>query len=144
MRIKRERMKLVTTILLGMEVAFFSIFLLSRPALTADDWAVLERQRPHYDGSGTTMSVVADGLNFALAHREIGGWETPLGGVFMLTHLPALLTAMLTFNFLQAIPVGSSKLNSDLATAVFVAIAIFQWLCIASIISMSGTPARKD
>lgn len=142
MRIDRKRMRIVATILLAMEAAFFSVFLLSRPALTAEEWGFLERQRPHYDETGMTMSLVADGLNFALARRAIGGWETAFGHIFILSHLPAFFTASLTFAFLQATSLGSSKLNSDLSTAVFVAVVSVQWLGVASILSLRASSAR--
>jgi hypothetical protein len=122
------------------------VFVASRPPLDADGWAFLEKQRPKTtetaNGMETTFFMVADGLNFALARRPIGGWESPPIRLFQLVNLPADLAAHMTFADLEARPAGSSRLHSDIATAVFVATGAIQWLAIALVLSVRGGVSR--
>ena len=122
------------------------VFLVSRPPLGEDGWEFLERQRPRRtttaDGTQAELFMVADGLNFALARRPIGGWESASVRVYQLLNVPAVLAAHATFNTLQARPTGTSKLHSDVATAVFVAVGSVQWLAFALILSRTRRTGR--
>lgn len=122
-------------------------FLIARPPLDADGWAFLERQRPRVTiaGRGTATSFfIHGGLNFALARRPIGGWEPAPVKLYQLFNLPAYVAANLTFNTLQQRRAGTSKLHSDIATAVFVLVGSVQWLAAAALLSArrSTTPPR--
>ena len=63
--------------------------------------------------------VVADGLNFALFRRPLGGWETAFGHLFQLFNLVPCLASLSAFATLQSAHLASSKANSDIATLVF-------------------------
>src|SRR5712692_5984493 len=115
-------------------------FVASRKPLDSQGWSFLELQRPKTTftstGSETSFTLVADGLNFALARRPIGGWETAFVKLLELTNFPAFGAALASFHSLQATPHGTSQSNSDLATAVFCIVSLAQWLGISFLLSL--------
>lgn len=141
MRIARNRFCVLATLLLGANLIAVAIFLVSRPPLDAGGWSFLERQRPIARTSGNDsqveMVVVADGLNFALARRPIGGWESASVRVFQLMNLPAYAAAVVTFTIFQAMPSGNARRHSDLATVVFGIVSMAQWLGVSILLSIS-------
>ncbi len=147
MRVSRKRFVYFAAVLLVGYVGPMFIFLISRPPLSDDSWALLEKQRPtmRVTSSGTEMTffIVADGLNFALARRPIGGWESASVKLYQLLNLPAFVSAHATFHALEARATGTSKLHSDIATGVFVTVGSIQWLILAAILGVrrSSDPA---
>ena len=146
MRISRRRFILLTVAFMVGYLGPMFVFLGSRPPLDAHGWEFLERQRPRLtrtaDGTHAEFFIVADGLNFALARRPIGGWESASVRAYESLNFPAVLAAHATFNALQARPTGTSKLHSDVATAVFVAVGLVQWLAVALTLSVAREARR--
>ncbi|HEY0142230.1 MAG TPA: hypothetical protein VGF48_15135 [Thermoanaerobaculia bacterium] len=140
LRISRKRFIVFASVFLLGYAGPMVVFLVSRSPLNADGWAFLERQRPRLtitsDGTQVAFFIVADGLNFALARRPLGGWEPVSVRLYEVLNLPAVLAAHATFNALQARPTGTSRLHSDVATAVFVAVGTVQWLVCAMLLSL--------
>jgi hypothetical protein len=135
MTIDRRRFRAMSLVILGAHVCAIGAFLVLRSPLHADQWAFIERHRPAV--IGTSFILSHDGLNLALARRPVGGgWESAPVRLFQILNLPAYLSALTTFQLLQAKPGGTAKLHSDLATAMFGAIALFQWRLIALLLSM--------
>lgn len=117
------------------DLAGFVFVFRNRDPLTDEQWSFLENQRPHSTESGMEINFAADGLNFALARRAVGGWEPAPARAFLLANLPGYFGAHLLFATLQAQPFGTSKLHSDLATAVFATTAVGQWALVAYLVS---------
>lgn len=140
-RVNRRRFVRVFVILIVLDAIAFGFVLMPRPTLTSQQWAFLEAQRPRFaeTTSGTSLSIswCNDCLNFAVARRQFGGWETSSAQLLQLANLPAFLTAVVTFELLQFQPWGTSKLNSDLATFVLTAVVAFQCAAVAAAVSMS-------
>ena len=109
------------------DVACFVIVFGDRDPLTGEQWSFLEGQRPRRTESGIELRFIQDGLNFTLARRAVGGWESAAARAYLLANLPADLGAHLVFTALQSMPTGNSKLHSDLATAAFFSVAAAQW-----------------
>lgn len=116
----------------------------SRPALSPFGWQFLEQQRPKSDqAGGVTFTAVADGLDFAIFRRPLGGWETTFGHFFLLANILPCAASMSAFQILQAIPLFSAKTNSDLATLVFCVVAVVQFAAIAGLLSIRRRPASR-
>lgn len=134
--ISRTRFAAWAAVFLLVHAVAAGMFLRSRPPLGPKSWEFLEQQRPRFDASGASFTIVSDGLNFALARRMIGGgWEEPSVKLFVLGNLPAYLAAHVTFDALQGLRGGTSRRHSDIATAVFAGVAAMQWLGIALLLS---------
>ena len=135
MTIDRRRFRTVSLVILLAHVCAVGAFLVVRSPLRPDQWAFIERHRPAVNG--TSFFLSHDGLNFALARRQIGGgWEAAPVRLFQIVNLPSYLAALTTFQLLHANPGGTAKLHSDLATAMFGAIAFIQWCLVALLLSM--------
>jgi len=132
---------LLATLLLA-DVGGFILVFLGREPLTEAQWSFLEAQRPKRTENGIELNSVIDGLNFALARRAVGGWETAAAKVYLLVNLPAELGAHALFSELQARPGGNSKLHSDFATAAFFTIAAAQWVLLALLLSRRRSEAE--
>ena len=130
MHFDRKWMKVLAVVLLGLNACFVLAFVLARPPLRSDSWSFLDRQRP------SQMNMIADGLDFALARRPIGGWEPISVRLFLLVNVPAYFASFFTFQLLQESAAGSSRSNSDLATLVFVVLSVAQWLAVSALLSM--------
>ena len=120
-------------ILLGLNGLLVLAFVLFRAPMRDDGWAFLDRERE------SEMTVVADGIAIVLARRPIGGWESFSVRWFLLLNLPAFFASAVTFQLLQSVAIGSSRLNSDLATIVFIVIAVAQWLGVSALVSLRRT-----
>lgn len=136
MRVSRTRMRVVSSVLLGLNACMVILFLVVRPALRDDGWSFLERQRPVRSEGEMTMTVVADGLNLALGRRAVGGWEMTSMRLYPLLNLPGYFASFFIFHVLQGFDLASSRMNSDIATVVFVIVAGIQWLSIAALCSI--------
>ena len=126
------------------DVGCFILVFFGRKPLTEAQWSFLEAQRPKRTETGIELSFMFDGLNFALARRAVGGWETAAANVYLLVNLPAELGAHALFSELQARPGGTSKLHSDLATAAFFTIAAAQWALLALLLSRRRSEAEPS
>jgi hypothetical protein len=135
--VRTRRFRIIFVTLLLAEAVACAVFVASRPAIGPDGWEFLERQRPksNTDGS-TTFTVVADALNFAIFRRPLGGWESTYGHLFQLLNVFPCLASFITFGILQTLPLTSSRLNSDIATLVFCAVAVVQFTAVATIFSI--------
>ena len=136
----RKHFALLSAAFLAANGVAVIIFLASRPPLGPDSWSFLEQQRPRTtstaNGSETSFMMVADGLTFALARRPVGGWESRSFRAFQVVNLPAFVAALATFQSLQAMPGGTSKAHSDIATVVFGLVALAQWLALSFLLSV--------
>ena len=121
--------------------AAWVLFLVVREPLDAQSWSSLEQQRPWARPPNEFMSWCSDCLNFALARRQVGGWEALLVSITMVLNLPATVAAWATFDALQATTIASSKFNSDVATAVFCIASALQWWLIAFLLSLRRSAA---
>jgi hypothetical protein len=147
MTIRRKRFITVLAILLAPQLIAVLLFLVARAPLQPDDWQFLERQRPIVkttnDGAEATFSVMHDGLNFALARRAIGGWdESASVKLFRYINAPALIASLISFNVLQMKPGGTSRSHSDIATIIFIAVAVTQWTIVSLLLSIQRTARR--
>jgi hypothetical protein len=135
MKVDRRRFRTISLVILLVHACVIGAFLVARSPLRADQWAFIERHRPAAVGASFVISH--DGLNLALARRGIGGgWESAPVRRFLIINVPAYLGALVTFQLLQASPGGTARLHSDLATAIFCAIAFIQWGLVALLLSM--------
>jgi hypothetical protein len=145
---KRTWVRLFLTLLCA-EALAFCVIILRRPVMTSDQWAFLEQQRPQithtsHGFSGSVSFACADCLNYSLARRPIGGWDSPAALVETI-NLPASLLARLFFRERQLSGVGTSQENSDLATLVFAIGALVQIALVAGAFSIRfqrGTLSR--
>ncbi|HYK01483.1 MAG TPA: hypothetical protein VE974_06985 [Thermoanaerobaculia bacterium] len=140
MRIDRGRFRTVSLVILVAHAVAIGAFLVSRPPLPADHWAMLDRHRSDVKetsaGLNGSFSLNPHSLNVVLARRPVGGgWESAPVGLFQIINLPAYLAALTTFDLLQAKPGGTSRIHSDAATAVFAAVALIQWSLLALLLS---------
>jgi hypothetical protein len=133
MFVDRNRFIRVFAVIAVLDVALFSLIVLPRSVLTAEQWKFLEQQRP--STTRREMFACSDCLNFALARRAIGGWDGP-GSLFELLNVPAALVARRTFHERQMWHPGSSKQHSDFASYVFGAVALAQCACLAALASL--------
>jgi hypothetical protein len=145
--IRRKRFITVLAILLSPQLIAVLLFLIARAPLQPDHWRFLELQRPTVKttdhGSEATFFMVHDGLNFALARRAIGGWEEPASvKLFRAINAPALIASLITFNVLQMRPGGTSRSHSDIATVIFVVVAMTQWTIVSLLLSIRRTARR--
>ena len=131
-----KRFQVIFAALLLAEAAACVAFVASRPAIDGAGWQFLEQQRPKVNADGgTDFMLVADGLNFAVFRRPLGGWETAYGHLFQIVNVVPCIASLTAFNALQAVPLVSSKANSDLATAVFCGVAALQFARLAKLLS---------
>lgn len=140
-RIHPQRFVTIFSALFGAQIVSVAVFLVTRPPLDDSAWHFLERQRPHIsytpNGVETEFFAVADGRKFSLARRAVAGWESPGLRLFFFVNAPAYLAASVTFQTLQAGPGGTSRAHSDVASAVFAATALVQWLTVSLLFSIT-------
>jgi hypothetical protein len=143
MYVDRKRSAMTLALLLALETAMFAWFFVSRRPLSSEQWALLEAQRP-INRSPHDLSVCAGCIDFALARRALGGWDTIPGHLLQIANIPAVIAARKAFGDLQATSGGSSLSHSDAATAVFVAIVLVECLCGATMLGIRLRRARPS
>jgi hypothetical protein len=137
MRFYRKRFVRVFLILLVLDAVAFSLVMMPRRPLTAAEWARMDSRRlAQRNGEGMFFTLCSDCLGFAIARRPLGGWEGTSASLFQIANFPAFVPAWYVFASRQRQPGGTSKGNSDLATALFALCALLQWAAIAAVTSI--------
>lgn len=148
MHIDPRRLKIAAAILLALNGYLVFAFVLSRPPLSADEWSFLdhhrsslEQQRSAHGDAEVHMTLVSHGWNFALLRRPLSGYESMSVRLFLLANLPAYFTSFFLFQSLQESASTSSRLNSDVSSAVFAAISVAQWIALSTLFSIRRSKA---
>ena len=140
MYLDRHRFRLAFLVLVMLDLTVLALFVASRRPFTNQQWAFLEGQRPRVtrtaNGISVNFAVCADCLDFAIARRAFGGWESGFGHLLEIANAPAILVARESFHSLQSRSSGTSQSNSDFATGIFSVVAILECAVVAVAVSV--------